>query len=239
MYRGNQITTLYSYLFHYHLTLTCSGIVSTVSAIMSQFCKVQSIFSQLLFVSPQLVIINQQPCKSSTCKLSKKQQPIMLAGSNQKNKRLLSPRNVNRQARANYEFLETYECGIELVGTEVKSVRNGNINLRDGYARVKDGQIYLHNVHISPWHLASNIFNHDPIRPRRLLLHKRSIRKLQSKQKDTGVTMVPTQTYFSNNGFLKVEIALARGKQLHDKREDIKKRELAKEMHRVIKATLS
>lgn len=206
---------------------------------ISQFCTIQQVFSQPLFVSPQSVIIHRQPYESSTCKLSKKQQPFMLSSSNQKKKRVLSPRNVNRQARANYEFLETYECGIELVGTEVKSVRNGNINLRDGYARVKGGELYLHNVHISPWNSASNIFNHDPVRPRKLLLHKRSIRKLESKQKDSGVTMVPTQTYFSDNGYLKVEIALARGKQLHDKREDIKKRDLTKEMQRVIKATLS
>lgn len=145
----------------------------------------------------------------------------------------------NRQARFRYEILSTYECGIELLGTEIKSVRHGAISLRDGYARVQSGQLYLHNVHISPWTFATNYFNHDPLRPRRLLLHKSTIRKLAAKQKDTGLTLIPTRTYFSRNGYLKVEIALARGKKLHDRREQIKQREDNREISRIIKNTLS
>lgn len=150
-----------------------------------------------------------------------------------------APRVDNRIARMRYEFLETYECGVELVGTEIKSVRTGKMNIREGYARVKNGELFLHNVHISPWDFASKFFNHDPTRPRKLLLHKRSIRKLESKQGDTGLTIVPISAYFNSNGYLKVEVALARGKQLHDRREDIKRRDDAREMQRVIKSTLA
>ncbi len=144
----------------------------------------------------------------------------------------------NRIARMRYDFLETYECGIELLGTEIKSVRGGKMNIRQGYGRVKDGEIFLHNVHISPWELSSKYFNHDPIRPRRLLLHKRSIRKLGVQQSNPGLTIVPTRAYFNDRGFLKVEIALARGKKLHDKREEMKRREDQRNMERVVKSVL-
>lgn len=116
-------------------------------------------------------------------------------------------------------------------------MRNGGINIRDGFARVKDAELFLHNVHISPWSHAAAFFNHDPIRERKLLLHKRDIRKLGSKQAESGLTLIPTKVYFKN-GYLKVEIALARGKKLHDKREDVKQRDNAREMQRIIKATI-
>lgn len=150
-----------------------------------------------------------------------------------------SPTVLNRAARHRYELLETFECGIELYGTEIKSVRQGNMNIRDGFARVKNGELFLHNVHISPWTKATAFFNHDPVRERRLLLHKKSIRKLEGKQKDKGLTLIPTKTYFSDSGYLKVEVALARGKQLHDKREDLKRRDDKRNMQRIIKATVA
>ncbi len=155
------------------------------------------------------------------------------------NSKVKAPTVENRIARNRYEFLETFECGIELFGTEIKAIRDGKMNLKQGYARVKDGELFLHNVHISHWRNASKYFNHDPLRPRRLLLHKRSIRKLEMKQKDSGLTIVPTRAYFNGRGFLKMEIALARGKQLHDKREDIKRREQDRDARRIIKSTLS
>jgi SsrA-binding protein len=156
----------------------------------------------------------------------------------EKRKRSSAPRIENRVARMRYEFISTYECGIELLGTEIKSVRSGRMNLRDGYARVKDRQIYLHNVHITPWESAGHYFNHEALRPRRLLLHKYEIRKLASKQDEPGLTLVPTKAYFNESGFLKIEIALARGKQLQDRREDIKKRENDRELKRIVKTSL-
>lgn len=146
-----------------------------------------------------------------------------------------APSVENRLARNRYEFLETYECGIELLGTEIKAIRDGKMNIRQGYARVKDGELFLHNVHIAHWQNASKYFNHDPLRIRRLLLHKRSIRKLAGKQVDVGLTLVPSRCYFSPRGFLKVEIALARGKKLHDKREDIKRRDDERNVRRIMK----
>lgn len=161
----------------------------------------------------------------------------MSAKKDQKKKQNTTPRIDNRIARMRYEFLQTYECGIELVGTEIKSVRQGKMNIREGYARVKDGEIFLHNVHIAQWESASGYFNHDPTRPRKLLLHKRHIRKLAVEQQKSSLTIVPTKAYFSNR-FLKVEIALARGKQLHDRREDIKKREDQRNIQRAVKASM-
>lgn len=150
-----------------------------------------------------------------------------------------APTVENRVARNRYDFVETYECGIELKGTEVKSVREGKMNIKQGYCRVKEGEIFLHNVHIAHWQNSSKFFNHEPLRVRRLLLHKRTIRKLSTKQHDPGLTIVPTRTYFNARNVLKVEIALARGKKLHDKREDIKKREQERETRRIVKSTLS
>lgn len=156
-----------------------------------------------------------------------------------KSRKRLNPSFDNRIARSRFDFIEQYECGVELVGTEVKSVRTGKLNLKQGYGRVKNGELFLYNVHISPWELSSNYFNHDPLRPRKLLLHKRFIRKLEQKQKDPGLTLVPTRAYFNNSGFLKIEIALAKGKKLQDRREDIKRKENAREMQRIIKSTLA
>lgn len=163
--------------------------------------------------------------------------PSMLAASKTR-KPSHAPRIDNRIARFRYTFLDTFECGISLVGTEIKSVREGKMNLRDGYARVTDGELWLHNVHISVHAASSAYFNHDETRPRRLLLHKRDIRKLASRQQDSGLTMVPVAAYFNAGGWLKVSVALARGKDMADKREVLKKREDDREMGRVLKNTV-
>lgn len=140
----------------------------------------------------------------------------------------------NRQARFLYEILETYEAGIELVGTEVKSIRAGRVNLRDGFAQVRNGEVWLMNVHISPLSNVGQAFNHEPRRKRRLLLHKREISKLIGKTEQKGLTLVPLKLY-AKRGWMKVEIALGRGKKLHDKRETVKARQDKREMERAMK----
>lgn len=140
----------------------------------------------------------------------------------------------NRQARYLYHILETYEAGIELTGTEVKSIREGKCNVRDSYALIRDGQAWLLNLNISPYQSASQFFNHEPRRTRRLLLHKEQIRKLIGKVEQQGLTLVPLKLYFKQ-GWVKVEIALAQGKKLYDKREDIKKRDDKRAMQRAMK----
>jgi SsrA-binding protein len=124
---------------------------------------------------------------------------------------------TNRDAYHNYHILETLEAGIQLVGTEVKSIREGRVNLKDAYAMVRDGQIWLLNAHISHYS-HGNRQNHDPTRDRRLLLHKREIIRLQSKVQEKGLTLVPTKLYFKGN-LIKCELAIARGKKQYDKRE--------------------
>jgi SsrA-binding protein len=140
----------------------------------------------------------------------------------------------NRQARFLFEILETYEAGIELMGTEVKSIRAGKVNLRDGFARIRNGEVILMNVHISPHQTTSQMFNHDPRRSRKLLLHRQEIRKLIGKVEQKGLTLVPLKMYLKQ-GWVKVDLALARGKKLHDKREDLKQRQDKREMERAIK----
>lgn len=140
----------------------------------------------------------------------------------------------NRQARFQYEILETFEAGIELMGTEVKSIRAGKVNLRDGFARIRNGEILLMNVHISPHATTGQVFNHDARRTRKLLLHRREIRKLIGKVEQQGLTLVPLKMYLKR-GWVKVDLALARGKKLYDKREDIKQRQDKREMARALK----
>lgn len=140
----------------------------------------------------------------------------------------------NRQARFRYEILETYEAGIELKGTEVKSIRQGKANLQDGYALIRNGEAWLLNVHISPYQKATDFFNHDPRRTRRLLLHKKEIRKLIGKVEQEGLTLVPLKMYFKR-GFVKVTLALGKGKKLHDKRESLKERQDKRDMARAMK----
>ena len=140
----------------------------------------------------------------------------------------------NRQARYLYEILETYEAGIELMGTEVKSIRAGKVNLKDGFALLRNGEVLLLNVHISPHQTTSQSFNHEPTRTRKLLLHREEIRKLIGKVEQQGLTLVPLKMYLKR-GWVKVDLALVRGKKLHDKREDIKKREDQRSMQRALK----
>ena len=139
----------------------------------------------------------------------------------------------NRKARHEYNFLEVYEAGIELRGTEVKSLRAGKGNIQDAYAKIEDGQMILYNMHISPYEMG-NRFNHDPKRPRRLLLHKNEIIKLYSKVREKGLTIIPTKVYFSKS-LIKVEIALAQGKKLYDKREDMISKTIRRETERSLK----
>lgn len=141
----------------------------------------------------------------------------------------------NRKALHEYAVIETYECGIVLTGTEVKSVREGGLSLADSYATVKRGEVWLLNVHIKPYS-HGNRENVDPDRPRKLLLHKSEIRTLIGKTKEVGLTLVPLRVYFSAENKVKVEIALARGKKMYDKRADLAKRDAARDVERALKA---
>lgn len=140
----------------------------------------------------------------------------------------------NRQARHQYEILETYEAGIELKGTEVKSIRAGKANLRDGFAQLREGEVWLHNVHISPHTTTIQQYNHDPRRTRKLLLHKNEIRKLIGKVEQKGLTLVPLKLYVVR-GWIKLTLALAKGKKLHDKRDSLKRKQEKREVERALK----
>jgi SsrA-binding protein len=139
----------------------------------------------------------------------------------------------NRKARHDYHLLETFEAGVALLGTEVKAIREGRVNLRDSYARVENGEVFLYGMNISPYS-HRGYAEHDPTRRRKLLLHRIEIRKLIGKTVEKGLTLVPTQLYFKG-GRVKVALALARGKQEHDKRETIRRRETERETRSAIK----
>ncbi|SKA93676.1 SsrA-binding protein [Caloramator quimbayensis] len=139
----------------------------------------------------------------------------------------------NRKARHDYFIEETYEAGIELFGTEVKSVKLGKANLKDSYAEIKNNEIYVYNMHISPYE-KGNIFNRDPLRPKKLLMHKSEIRRLSGYVSQKGYTLVPIALY-QIRGLVKVELALAKGKKLYDKREDIAKRDAQREVEKHFK----
>lgn len=140
----------------------------------------------------------------------------------------------NKKAYFNYELLETLETGIALLGSEVKSVREGRISLKESYAEIRGGEVYLVNCHISPYEPANRL-NHDPLRVRKLLLHRREIKRMTGKIKERGFTLVPTRVLLNERGFIKLEIALARGKKVHQKREVIRERDRDREMQREIK----
>jgi SsrA-binding protein len=148
-------------------------------------------------------------------------------------KRKAAPGDVatNRQAGFRYHLLERFEAGIVLQGSEVKSLRDGAVQLKDAYAEVRDGELWLRNMHIAPYSPARD--NHDPERPRKLLLHRREIERLIGKTAERGLTLVPTRVYFSGPR-AKVELALAKGKDVHDKRRSIKDREQKREMERAL-----
>ena len=139
----------------------------------------------------------------------------------------------NRKAFHDYHIIETFEAGIVLVGTEVKSIREGSANLRDSFARLEGGEVWLYNVHINPYS-HRGYTDHEPTRKRKLLLHRQEIRKLIGKTVEKGMTLVPTRLYFKD-GHVKVSLALAKGKQAHDKRETIKRRDIDRETRAAVK----
>jgi len=139
----------------------------------------------------------------------------------------------NRKARHEYFIEDTYECGLALVGTEVKSIRAGKVNLKDAYAQVRNGEAYIIGMHISPYE-QGNIFNRDPFRDRKLLLHKSEIRKLNTLAQKEGYSLIPLQLYLKD-GLVKLELAVAKGKKLYDKRSDIASRDAKREMERRMK----
>ena len=141
---------------------------------------------------------------------------------------------TNKKAFHDYSIESTIEAGVVLTGPEVKSLRGGRANLRDGYAAIEKEEVWLHNVHISPYSHATNI-QADPLRTRKLLLHSREIRKLTGKVKEKGFALIPTKIYFISNGKVKVEIALARGKKLYDKRAALKRKQSDREIEREYK----
>ena len=153
-----------------------------------------------------------------------------MAGQNSEKQRPLAQ---NKKARHDYSILETVEAGIVLTGTEIKSVREGRVTLKDGFAQIKNDEAWLENVHISEY-TAGNRFNHDPLRRRKLLLHKKQIVQLGQKTSAKGVTLVPLKVYLKN-GFAKVLIGVATGKHEYDKRETIKRRDQEREIQRTLK----
>jgi SsrA-binding protein len=140
----------------------------------------------------------------------------------------------NRKARHDYHILESWEAGVVLLGTEVKSIREGRVNLRDSFARVENGEVWMMNVHISPYSHRGSA-NHEELRQRKLLLHRDEIRKMVGKVAEKGLTLVPLELYFKN-GRVKVQLGLARGKQAHDKRETIRRREVERETRAAVKS---
>ena len=142
----------------------------------------------------------------------------------------------NRKAHHDYFVEDRYEAGVELFGTEVKSIRGGALNLKDSYCVVKDGEIFVHHMHISPYE-QGNIFNKDPLRPRRLLMHRREIARLFGKVKQDGYSLIPLSVYFRGS-LVKVELALAKGKKLYDKREADAKKDAKRQMDRAMKGSM-
>ena len=134
----------------------------------------------------------------------------------------------NKKARHEFHILDTFEAGVVLLGSEVKSCRRGGANLKDSYARIEKGEIYLVNANISPYPYA-NRYNHDPLRKRKLLFHKAEIKKLYGKLREKGQSFIPLKIYFNNKGKVKIDMALVRGKKKYDRREDIRKRDLKRE----------
>ncbi|UCE23028.1 MAG: SsrA-binding protein SmpB [Candidatus Aminicenantes bacterium] len=141
---------------------------------------------------------------------------------------------TNKKANYNYEILERIEAGISLLGTEVKSIRDGKISLKESYAEIKRNEVFLVNCHISPYEPASR-FNHDPRRERKLLLHRREIKRLIGKIQEKGLTLVPTKVFFNEKGKVKVEVSLGKGKKAYEKREAIRERDRKRELRAELK----
>ena len=147
----------------------------------------------------------------------------------------IKPIARNKRARHDYHILDTWEAGLVLTGTEVKSLRQGKASLVDSYAIVKDGEAFLLNLNIAPYE-QGNLFNHEPTRSRKLLLHRKEIRRLIGAVERQGLTLVPLDLYFNERGMAKVTLALAKGKKLHDKRDAARRREAEREMERVVRS---
>ena len=141
---------------------------------------------------------------------------------------------TNRKAKRDYEILETYEAGIELRGTEVKSIREGRININDSFVRAKDGELFLVGAHISPYHHGT-AFNHDPLRQRKLLLHRKEIDRIISRIREKRLTVIPLKVYFNKRGKVKVEIAVARGRKAYEKKQKLKEKDIEREMKAELK----
>jgi SsrA-binding protein len=141
---------------------------------------------------------------------------------------------VNKQAYFNYEIIESLEAGVSLEGSEVKSIKEGKISLKESYAEIKGGEVFLLNSHVSPYE-AANRFNHEPKRARKLLLHRQEIKRLTGKIKEKGFTLVPTKVLINDKGKVKIEISLAKGKKVYQKREIIKERDREREMRAELK----
>ncbi|MEW6457157.1 MAG: SsrA-binding protein SmpB [Acidobacteriota bacterium] len=141
---------------------------------------------------------------------------------------------TNKKGYHNYEIIEIFEAGISLLGSEVKSIREGRVNLRDSYATLKNGEIFLVNSHISSYKYSS-YFNHDPYRERKLLLHKSQIRKITGKIKEKGLTLIPLKIYINERGIIKLELALAKGRKVWEKKELIKERDIKREMEKELR----
>ncbi len=139
----------------------------------------------------------------------------------------------NRKARYDYEIIDSYEAGVVLLGTEVKSIRNGMVNLADSYAKFIQNELWLVNMHVSEYRFG-NVHNHDPRRSRKLLLHKKELKKLESAIREKGLTLIPMKLYLKN-GKVKIDIGLCKGKKLYDKRESIKEKEMDRDMRRIAK----
>ena len=137
----------------------------------------------------------------------------------------------NKKARFEYQLLTKYVAGMVLTGTEIKSIRMGKANLQDAYCTFKDQELFVRNLHISPYTMAGNI-NHEPKRERKLLLKKRELKKIHNKSVEKGMSLIPTRLFFNERGFAKLEIAMAKGKKIYDRRQDIKEKDLKREMER-------
>jgi SsrA-binding protein len=144
---------------------------------------------------------------------------------------------VNKSVPHDYVILETFEAGLSLLGSEVKSVRDGRVSLKESYAEVRNGEVFLVKCHISPYE-AANIFNHDPLRERKLLLHRREIKRLTGKTQERGLTLIPAKVLINDRGRIKLELALVRGKRQYEKREALKKRDTDREIRAEIKKRL-
>lgn len=138
----------------------------------------------------------------------------------------------NRKASYEYQFLDKYVAGIQLTGTEIKSIREGKVNLSEGYCYIQDGELFIKQMHISPYAQGTH-YNHEPARERKLLLKKKEIVKLESKGTEKGLTIIPTRLFINDRGLAKLEIALAKGKKLYDKRDDIKQKDMRRELDRM------